>query len=99
LDAAALEALRANFRGELIDGGHVRYDQARSVWNKRVDRRPALIARCTGVADVLQALRFARQQDAVVATNRRKGRRLLRPGQDGQAHRPQARWTRPTSSG
>jgi len=43
------------------------------VWNKRVDRRPALIARCTDVADVPQALRFARQQDAVVATNRRNG--------------------------
>ncbi len=66
-DGAALEALRVNFRGELIDGDHPRYDQARVVWNARVDRRPALIARCTGVADILQALRFAHEQDAEIA--------------------------------
>jgi FAD/FMN-containing dehydrogenase len=64
---AALDALRANFRGDLIDPDHARYDAARVVWNARVDRRPALIARCAGVADVLAAVRFAREHDALVA--------------------------------
>ncbi|TKC99220.1 FAD-binding oxidoreductase [Polyangium fumosum] len=64
---AALDALRTNFRGELIDPDHGRYDAARVVWNARIDRRPALLARCTGVADVLAAVRFAREQGAIVA--------------------------------
>jgi FAD/FMN-containing dehydrogenase len=64
---AALDSLRTNFRGELIDPDHARYEAARIVWNARIDKRPALIARCTGVADVLAAVRFAREQDALVA--------------------------------
>jgi FAD/FMN-containing dehydrogenase len=60
LDAADLESFRKALRGELIrsdDGG---YEAARRVWNGNVDRRPALIARCVGVADVQQAVNFAR---------------------------------------
>ncbi|WP_437316481.1 FAD-binding oxidoreductase [Sorangium sp. So ce385] len=64
---AALASLRSAFRGELIDADHPVYDRARVVWNARIDRRPALIARCTGVADVLAAVRFAREQGALVA--------------------------------
>src|SRR6476619_4535650 len=59
-DAAHLENLRQVFRGELIPNGHAGYEVARRVWNGNVDRRPALIARCTGVADVQQAVNFAR---------------------------------------
>jgi FAD/FMN-containing dehydrogenase len=62
-----MEALRANFSGELLtpqDGG---YDEARKIWNGNIDRRPALIARCTGVADVLAAVRFARDHDLAAA--------------------------------
>ena len=55
-----LESLRQSFRGELIQPGHAGYDVARRVWNGNVDRRPALIARCTGVADVQSAVNFAR---------------------------------------
>ena len=66
-EMAVLEALRGSFRGELIDAEHALYDKARVVWNARVDRRPALIARCTGVADVLAAVRFAREQRALVS--------------------------------
>ncbi|MDC3958985.1 FAD-binding oxidoreductase [Polyangium jinanense] len=64
---AALDSLRTSFRGELIDPDHGRYDAARVVWNARIDKRPALIARCAGVADVLAAVRFAREHDARVA--------------------------------
>jgi FAD/FMN-containing dehydrogenase len=55
-----LESLRQSFRGELIQPGHAGYDVARRVWNGNVDRRPALIARCTGVADVQSAVNLAR---------------------------------------
>lgn len=67
LAGAAIDALSANFRGELLEPGSREYDQARVVWNKRVDRRPALIARCTGVADVLAALAAARELGGDVA--------------------------------
>ena len=55
-----VNVLRATLRGELIDSDHAAYEHARRVWNGNIDRRPALIARCTGVADVQAALNFAR---------------------------------------
>ena len=48
------------FRGEVIVPDHHDYDDARAVWNGAVDRRPQLIARCRGTADVAAAVRFAR---------------------------------------
>jgi len=53
-------ALQRALRGGLIRSDHDGYEVARRVWNGNVDRRPALIARCTGVADVQQAIAFAR---------------------------------------
>src|SRR5262249_15483084 len=44
------------FGGEVIAAGHDRYDDARAVWNGTVDRRPPLIARCRGTADVAAAV-------------------------------------------
>src|SRR5262245_5797986 len=55
------------FRGELIAAGHADYEHARAVWNGMVDRRPRLIARCTGTADVAAAVRFARDRDLEIA--------------------------------
>jgi FAD/FMN-containing dehydrogenase len=55
------------FRGELITADHTHYDTARAVWNGAVDRRPRLIARCTGTADVAAAVRFARGHDLEIA--------------------------------
>jgi FAD/FMN-containing dehydrogenase len=48
------------FRGEIVDPAHPRYDELRKVFNGMVDRRPALIARCTGAEDVAAAVGFAR---------------------------------------
>ena len=48
------------FRGEVIAPDHHDYDDARAVWNGAVDRRPRLIARCAGAADVAAAVRFGR---------------------------------------
>jgi FAD/FMN-containing dehydrogenase len=55
------------FRGEVVAAGATDYDDARAVWNGAVDRRPRLIARCTGVADVVAAVRFARDRDLEIA--------------------------------
>jgi FAD/FMN-containing dehydrogenase len=55
------------FRGALIAADHADYDGARAVWNGAVDRRPRLIARCTGVADVAAAVRFGRDRDLEIA--------------------------------
>ncbi|HWC67788.1 MAG TPA: FAD-binding oxidoreductase, partial [Acidimicrobiales bacterium] len=55
------------FRGEVIAADNADYDDARAVWNGLVDRRPRLIARCTGAADVAAAVRFAREHDLEIA--------------------------------
>ncbi|MFC5730902.1 MULTISPECIES: FAD-binding oxidoreductase [Nocardioides] len=67
LDAAAVDELRASFRGELVRPADAGYDQHRKVWNGSIDRRPGLIARCAGVADVRAAVRFARERELLVA--------------------------------
>ena len=61
IDKTAIEALAANFQGPLIDPDHPGYEATRQVWNGHIQRRPALIARCTGVADVVAAVRFGRE--------------------------------------
>ena len=55
------------FRGNVIVPDHHDYDDARAVWNGTVDRRPRLIARCSGTADVAAAVRFARDRDLEIA--------------------------------
>ena len=55
--------LKSRFRGELIAPGDQQYDAARAVFNVTIDRRPALIARCAGPDDVIQAVNFARQEN------------------------------------
>jgi hypothetical protein len=64
---ADIASLRSNMRGELVVAGDARYDEARRVWNGNVDRRPGLIVRCTGAADVQQAVNFARSFSLLVS--------------------------------
>ncbi len=54
-------------RGLVLRPGNERYDETRKVWNGTVDRRPSLIAQCAGAADVVQAVRFAREKDMLVS--------------------------------
>lgn len=54
-----MQAFRSGFRGPLLTADDPDYEPVRKVWNAMIDRRPALIARCTGTADVVQAVRFA----------------------------------------
>lgn len=63
---ASTAAIR-EFRGELIAPDHPAYDTARAVWNGAVDRHPRLVARCCGAADVVAAVRFARERDLEIA--------------------------------
>jgi FAD/FMN-containing dehydrogenase len=67
LDAAMVTAFQTRLCGALLSPGADGYDEARKVWNGNIDRRPALIARCTGVADVIEAVTFARTNHLLVA--------------------------------
>jgi FAD/FMN-containing dehydrogenase len=60
-------ALRGALRGAVIDRGHPAYDPARRVWNGLIDRRPAVIARCSGTADVVAAVAIAREHQPRVS--------------------------------
>src|SRR5690606_11145972 len=67
LRASAVEGFRACLRGQRLLAGQDGYDEARRIWNGSFDRNPALIARCTGAADVMQAVAFAKAHDLLVA--------------------------------
>jgi len=56
-----IERFNAAFHGDLIRPDDADYDEARAVWNGMIDKRTALVARCTGVADVVSAVDFARE--------------------------------------
>ncbi|MEU7731372.1 hypothetical protein AB0B78_40190, partial [Streptomyces sp. NPDC040724] len=59
-----MATLSQSFRGRLVRPGDPSYEEDRRVWNGSVDRSPALIAHCTGVADVIDAIRFAASASA-----------------------------------
>jgi FAD/FMN-containing dehydrogenase len=67
IEDGVLRALRDGFAGEIVLPRDASYDAARAVWNGMVDRKPAIVLRPTGAADVVAAVRFAREQDLVVA--------------------------------
>jgi FAD/FMN-containing dehydrogenase len=67
VDTTAFDDLGGSFGGELLLPTSPEYDTARRIWNGALDRHPACIARCTGVADVVAAVRFARERDLLVA--------------------------------
>src|SRR5438105_895840 len=67
LEEPTVQQLAAELRGPLVRDGDAGYDAARTVWNGMIDRRPALIARCAGVADVMAAVRFARAHGLLLA--------------------------------
>ena len=62
-----VDDFRASLRGQLLLPDSAGYDDARKVWNGMFDRRPALIARCAGAADVVQSVNFARAHKLLVA--------------------------------
>ncbi|ODR80011.1 FAD-linked oxidase, partial [Haladaptatus sp. W1] len=66
-DQTAVEDLRETLRGTLIRPTDEDYDEARGVWNGMIDRHPALIVQCSGTADVIVAVNFAREYDLEIA--------------------------------
>jgi FAD/FMN-containing dehydrogenase len=67
IKTAAVDRLAGNLRGSLHLPDSPSYDDVRRIWNGMIDRRPALIARCAGTADVVRAVEFAREQDLLIS--------------------------------
>ena len=80
MPAPAIDPLKAAFRGELLQPGDANYDEARKLYNAMIDKRPALIARCVDVADVIAAVKFGARTDMLTAI-RGGGHNGARPGQ------------------
>jgi len=67
LPGSSVEALAAGLRGDVLLQGSADYDRTRRLWNALFDKKPALIARCTGASDVRQAVNFAREHQLLTA--------------------------------
>jgi hypothetical protein len=67
VDKAGFDSLRGRFRGALLRPGEEGYEETRRIWNGAIDRRPALIARCAGADDVVEAVRFAREHELLAS--------------------------------
>jgi FAD/FMN-containing dehydrogenase len=67
MEISTIESLRTSMRGPVLCPGQDGYDAARAIPNAMIDRRPAAIARCTGTADVIACVRFAREHDLLVS--------------------------------
>jgi FAD/FMN-containing dehydrogenase len=67
IDAKRLEPFLSSFCGTVLRHGDGEYDAARRIWNASIDKHPGLIARCSGLADVIAAVRFAREHGLLVA--------------------------------
>ena len=63
----AISKIETEFRGEILLPGDPQYDETRAIWNGMIDRRPAVILRATGTADVVAAVNFARENDLELA--------------------------------
>src|SRR4029077_18570031 len=62
-----IERFQTAFRGEVIQPDDFGYETARKIWNASIDKHPGIIARCSGVADVVAAVNFARENELLVA--------------------------------
>jgi FAD/FMN-containing dehydrogenase len=65
--AASIEALLAGFRGAVLTPEDDGYDHARTIWNAMIDKRPGIVFRCLGAADVRAAVRFARDNKLLLS--------------------------------
>jgi len=67
LQQANIDEFKVHFHGNVILPDDSHYDEVRQIWNAMIDRRPALIARCTSTEDIVLAVQFARRHNLVVA--------------------------------
>ncbi|MFL6291324.1 MAG: FAD-binding oxidoreductase [Thermoanaerobaculia bacterium] len=63
LNPDTLAGLKMRLRGQVLVADDAGYEESRTVWNAMIDRRPAVVVRCLGVADVIACVQFAREQD------------------------------------
>ena len=66
LDQQMVGGLRMRLRGPVLLPGDAGFEEARTLWNGMIERRPALVARCIGTADVIEAVRFAREHELLL---------------------------------
>lgn len=67
LGSDSIAALRESVRGDVCLAGEPGYDEARTIWNAMIDRRPGAVVRCKGAADILRAVRLAREHGLLLA--------------------------------
>jgi FAD/FMN-containing dehydrogenase len=67
VDKATIEAFRHGCHGQVLLPGDAGYASARRIWNASIDKHPGLIARCSGVVDVVRSVKFARANNLLVA--------------------------------
>jgi hypothetical protein len=67
LGPETIEAFAAGVRGPVLGPNDAGYDEARGIWNGLIDRRPALIVQCTGAADVVDTVNFAREHELLLS--------------------------------
>lgn len=66
LKQETLDGLKMRLRGPVFAPGNVGYDESRTVWNGMINRKPSLIARCLGTADVIACVQFAREHELLL---------------------------------
>ncbi len=66
LEQNTLDSLKMRLRGVVLVPGEAGYEESRTVWNAMIDKKPAIVARCRGTADVIECVRFARQNDLLL---------------------------------
>jgi FAD/FMN-containing dehydrogenase len=67
LGSEAISLLRQSLRGDVCLPGEPGYDEARTIWNAMIDRRPGVVVRCKGASDIVHAVQFAREHDVLLA--------------------------------
>ena len=67
IQETVVEEFKSSLRGKLLRPGDDGYHEARKIWNAMIDKRPALIAQCSGVADVISSVNFARNNNVLVS--------------------------------
>ena len=66
LPPAAVDGLKVRLKGPVLVPGDAEYDESRTVWNAMIDRKPAIVVRCLGTADVIACVQFARTHDLLL---------------------------------
>src|SRR5207253_9134789 len=67
----SVKKFESNLRGSVIEPGDKGYDDARKVYNGMIHKKPRLMVRCDDIADVIQSVNFARDEDLLLAIRRR----------------------------